>query len=49
VTEKGFDNEETRDHLTRRQVLHGALAGGAMLSAGGLLANTPTVEAALNR
>ncbi|MGH2856811.1 MAG: ABC transporter substrate-binding protein [Solirubrobacteraceae bacterium] len=26
------------DGLTRRQVLHGALAGGAMLSAGGLLA-----------
>jgi peptide/nickel transport system substrate-binding protein len=37
VTERGFDSE--RDGaLTRRQVLHGALAGGAMLSAGGLLA-----------
>jgi peptide/nickel transport system substrate-binding protein len=30
--------EPSGDGLTRRQVLHGALAGGAMLSAGGLLA-----------
>jgi peptide/nickel transport system substrate-binding protein len=38
VTDHEFSNEEARDRLTRRQVLHGALAGGAMLSAGGLLA-----------
>jgi peptide/nickel transport system substrate-binding protein len=37
VTERGFDSERDGG-LTRRQVLHGALAGGAMLSAGGLLA-----------
>ena len=37
MTERGFDSERD-DGLTRRQVLHGALAGGAMLSAGGLLA-----------
>jgi peptide/nickel transport system substrate-binding protein len=37
VTERGFDSEQDGG-LTRRQVLHGALAGGAMLSAGGLLA-----------
>jgi peptide/nickel transport system substrate-binding protein len=37
VTERGFDSERD-DGLTRRQVLHGALAGGAMLSAGSLLA-----------
>jgi peptide/nickel transport system substrate-binding protein len=37
VTERGFDSERDSG-LTRRQVLHGALAGGAMLSAGGLLA-----------
>jgi peptide/nickel transport system substrate-binding protein len=35
VTERDFERE---GGLTRRQVLHGALAGGAMLSAGGLLA-----------
>ena len=38
MTDHEFSNEEIRDRLTRRQVLHGALAGGAMLSAGGLLA-----------
>jgi peptide/nickel transport system substrate-binding protein len=38
VTDHEFSNEEARDKLTRRQVLHGALAGGAALSAGGLLA-----------
>ncbi len=38
MTDHEFSNEEMRDRLTRRQVLHGALAGGAMLSAGGLLA-----------
>ena len=38
MTDHEFSNEERRDQLTRRQVLHGALAGGAMLSAGGLLA-----------
>ena len=38
MTDHEFSNEEARDRLTRRQVLHGALAGGAMLSAGGLLA-----------
>jgi peptide/nickel transport system substrate-binding protein len=39
VTDKRFAaGEESDDGLTRRQVLHGALAGGAMLSAGGLLA-----------
>lgn len=32
------DRPETDASLTRRQVLHGALAGGAMLGAGGLLA-----------
>ena len=37
MTERGFDSEQDGG-LTRRQVLHGALAGGAMLSAGGLLA-----------
>jgi peptide/nickel transport system substrate-binding protein len=37
VTERDFDSER-ESGLTRRQVLHGALAGGAMLSAGGLLA-----------
>ena len=37
MTERGFDSERDGG-LTRRQVLHGALAGGAMLSAGGLLA-----------
>jgi peptide/nickel transport system substrate-binding protein len=36
VTEREFPPAESG--LTRRQVLHGALAGGAMLSAGGLLA-----------
>jgi peptide/nickel transport system substrate-binding protein len=35
VTERDFERD---GGLTRRQVLHGALAGGAMLSAGGLLA-----------
>ncbi|MGZ4191691.1 MAG: ABC transporter substrate-binding protein, partial [Solirubrobacteraceae bacterium] len=38
MTDHEFSNEKKRDRLTRRQVLHGALAGGAMLSAGGLLA-----------
>jgi peptide/nickel transport system substrate-binding protein len=32
------DRQEAQDGLTRRQVLHGALAGGAVLTAGGLLA-----------
>jgi peptide/nickel transport system substrate-binding protein len=32
------DRHEAQDGLTRRQVLHGALAGGAVLTAGGLLA-----------
>jgi peptide/nickel transport system substrate-binding protein len=32
------NNDLERNGLTRRQVLHGALAGGAALSAGGLLA-----------
>ena len=35
MTERDFERD---GGLTRRQVLHGALAGGAMLSAGGLLA-----------
>ncbi len=38
MTDNEFAREESGDGLTRRQVLHGALAGGAMLSAGGLLA-----------
>ncbi len=38
MTDQEFSSQEERDRLTRRQVLHGALAGGAMLSAGGLLA-----------
>ena len=33
-----YEFSEQRDGLTRRQVLHGALTGGAMLTAGGLLA-----------
>jgi peptide/nickel transport system substrate-binding protein len=37
VTDRDFESERDGG-LTRRQVLHGALAGGAMLSAGGLLA-----------
>ncbi|MGH3265932.1 MAG: ABC transporter substrate-binding protein, partial [Trebonia sp.] len=32
------DHRDSQDGMTRRQVLHGAMAGGAMLSAGGLLA-----------
>jgi peptide/nickel transport system substrate-binding protein len=38
VTDNGFRRESSDPGLTRRQVLHGALAGGAVLSAGGLLA-----------
>src|SRR5450755_5076031 len=37
VTDNDFSREPI-DGITRRQVLRGALAGGAMLSAGGLLA-----------
>ncbi|MGA9858808.1 MAG: ABC transporter substrate-binding protein [Solirubrobacteraceae bacterium] len=38
MTEQRFSADDRDGGLTRRQVLHGALAGGAMLSAGGLLA-----------
>jgi peptide/nickel transport system substrate-binding protein len=38
VTDHEFSAEEPGGGLTRRQVLHGALTGGAMLTAGGLLA-----------
>jgi peptide/nickel transport system substrate-binding protein len=38
VTDNTFSKDEFERGLTRRQVLHGAMAGGAMLSAGGLLA-----------
>ena len=38
MTDRRFDADGPDGGLTRRQVLHGALAGGAMLSASGLIA-----------